>query len=327
MRLDILATQPHYRDWLTPIADALVAQDVDVEMFDGPVLPDDGTPTLIAGMADASIVPHARPLALMDHGVGQSYANCEHASYNGGEHRERVSLFLYSSPLALTINAARWPDATHAHVGPTRLDKWLWPGPVPARPVMGPTVAFAWHWNLTIVPETQWAFSYYLPVLEQLAHDSPFKLLGHAHPKAWESIDGHYERLGIEQVRDPDEVMARADLVCFDNTSFGYECAAVGIPVLALDAPFYRDVPRQPPRFYDQVPGLRLRAYREQGSGCGPVFPDWGPHHLADAIRVALNDDAELAAKREEVVFDVYGDTLDGQASRRAADAIMEWLS
>lgn len=328
--IHLVASLPHYQDWLLPIADELVARDIDVEIHDlSGVLADEPIPTVIAGMGDQSVIPHCRPLALVDHGVGQTYANLDHQSYNAGRNRQRVSLFLYSTRQARDANEARWHDATHVVCGPVRLDQFFEGGVLTGgmdRPCNAQvTVGFAWHFDLTITQETRSAFGYYLPVLERLAADSPYKLLGHAHPRAWESIEGHYERLGIEQERDVDQFLTRCDVVVVDNSSVLFEAAALQRPVLALDAPFYRDTPRQPPRFYDQVPGLRLRAYRDQAPECGIVHDQWGRDHLAAAIDEALKDRPPLQRLRERVVGQVYGERLDGRASERAADAIEEW--
>lgn len=322
-----VATASHYRAHVQPIADELTRRGIETERCDGttPIV-DDGAPTVIAGMSDQAIVPHSSPLCLVSHGIDQTYIGCEHSSYAGGRDRDRVSLFLCSTPHGLAANEAVYPNARHELIGPVTLDKWHNGFTVPRSLRVGaPVVAFAWHFPLTIVPETMWAWPHYQPVIERLAADSPYTLLGHAHPRARESIEGHYDRLGIEIVRDPDEVMARADLVCFDNTSFGYECAAVGIPVLALDAPHYRAEPEQLPRFYRDVPGLRLRAYREQAPTAGMVHGAWGRDNLGVAIEEALDDRASLKDWRARVVQRVYGETLDGRAAVRGADALQEW--
>lgn len=317
--------ESHYFLHLAPIA-ALV----DAELWTSFLhpIPDDGMPTVIAGWSDLARVPHSCPVALVSHGVDQTYAGVDHGSYAGGRNRERISLFVCSTPRGLEANRERWPDARHVLAGPTRLDGWWdWAhdGDRP-RPKHTPrTVGFAWHFDLTITQETRSAFSYYLPVLERLAASGEFTLLGHAHPRAWGQVGGHYDRLGIERVENSGELFTRSDLICVDNSSLIYEAAAVGIPVLALDAPFYRDQPRQPPRFYADVPGLRLRAYRDQAPDVGKVHPEWGRDHLAAAISEALADRAELQTLREDVTARVYGDAWDGHAAERAADAIQGW--
>lgn len=318
MRIDLYATEGHYFQHLAPIARALIALGVEVG---GETMLDDGTPTVIAGMSDAGQVPTSRPLGLVDHGIGMTYRDCDHQSYNGGRNRERVSLFLYATHTARPPNEARYPDARHEVIGPARLDGYQQSIPTSAKRV----VAFAWHYDLTIVPETRTAFPWYLGPLERLAQDSPWELVGHGHPRGthW----GHYDRLGIRVERDPMRVLAEADLVCFDNTSFGYEAAVLGIPVLALDAPWYRDQPRQPPRFYEYVPGLRLQSYPGQGNGPGETVQPYGRDNLNDAILLALADPAPARAERERVNTLMWDGLRDGHAADRGARAIVEWAS
>lgn len=325
--IHVVASEDHYQRHVARIVDELRAREVEVTCSDGTEpLADEPIPTVVASMSDAAAVPHSRPVALVDHGVGQVYRDCEHTSYNGGRGRERVSLFLYGATCGIDANRDRYPDAEHVLCGPARLDTWADYLRHPRHPeTVGGTVGLAWHWNLTIVPETQSAFAYYLPVLERLVAEGTYRFLGHAHPRAWGSIEGHYDRLGIEAVRDADDLFGRCDLLVADNTSLIWEAAATGLPVLAVDAPHYRDQPRQPPRFYEGVPGLRLRAYRDQAPECGMVQGGWGRDHLGDAIEEALDDRASLRDWRAKVVRRVYGDTLDGKAAARAADAIEAW--
>lgn len=347
MRIAVAASEEHYAAHVRPIVHELEARGVDVDWL-GPsdCFSETPIPTVVASMSDAAAVPHARPLCLVDHGIGQVYRDCDHQSYNGGRNRERVSLFLYGATCGIEANQARYPDATHVLCGPARLDKWAdyqrarvslplpgewgWVRATVEKAVTGfvqskPVVGLAWHWPLSITPETMWAWPYYQSVIERLIADGSYMFLGHAHPRAWPHIEGHYQAMGIEMVRDADELFGRCDLLAVDNSSILYEAAATGLPVLALDAPHYRDQPRQPPRFYEDVPGLRLRAYRDQAPECGMVQGGWGRDHLGDAIEEALEDRASLQGWRAHVVHKVYGDCLDGKSAARAADAIEAW--
>lgn len=322
--IDWLATLPHYEEHLWPIRAAL-GPDPRGAMFrtyDGIALLDDGTPTVVASMNDAAMVPESRPVALVEHGAGQTYAGLDSDGYAGGSNRERVSLFLCPSERVAELNRAKYPLARSVAVGCPRLDA-LAPL-VGTKRTIPPTVAFTWHWRCGLLQETMPALDAYLPALEGLAAEGEYRLLGHAHPRLFEEITPIYHQLGIEMTRSFAEVVARADLLVADNTSALYEAAALGVPVLALDAPHWRDDPGHRLRFYDAVPGLRLRARVDQGPGEVPVAYEVGPGHLGRAIGTALADPPYLRQIRRRVSAAVYG-PRDGRASERAAAAVRAW--
>lgn len=326
MVIDWLASRGHYLEHLDPIRDEL---DTAGQLFVGPeahdaiALLDDGTPTVVAAMRDAVMVPESRPVCLVEHGAGQTYEGLHSDGYAGGGGRERVSLFLCPSERVADLNRAAYPTAQVEVVGCAKLDH------PPARAPRGerPIVALTWHWRCNVAVETRPALDHYRDAVRRLAATGRYELLGHAHPRLWDDGDPPnelYDELGIEWTRSWPEVLARADLLCFDNTSAGYEAAALGIPVLALDSPEWRDEPRHGLRFYDSVPGLRLRARMSQAPECEPVFQWWGEHNLEAAIAEALADADGLRAKRELVSDEVYG-PRDGRASERAAEILRRW--
>lgn len=319
------ATQPHYAAHLLPIFEELRRRHVLTHLWtssDG--VPDDGTPTVIAGQADIAMIPGSCPIALVSHGVDQTYRDVDHGSYAGGRNRERVSLFLCPSQRSADTNLGRYPSARTAVIGSIRADA-LASGfrRKDFQPDVTPTVLLAWHWELGICPETRSAWSYYAPVIERLRDE--FRFLGHCHPRDAERFEVIYRELGIESAPDLHMALREADLFVADNTSALYEVASLNLPVLTLDAPWYRDQPRHGLRFYDQVPGLRLRAYRDQAPECGVVYPHWGRDVLGEAIRMALLDFEETAEERRRVVAHVYDGLTDGKAASRAADVLAGW--
>lgn len=338
MRVCFTASQPHYVDHLHGIWGRLQVLGIDVHVhdlsLDGP-LDDDGTPTVIAGHGDLKMIPGSRPIALLSHGVDQTYVGVDHGAYAGGRDRERIGLFLCPSARSAAINAARYPTARHRLCGPTRLDPWFLGDLTRAhragerRPVIG----LAWHHDSTICPETRNAWPHYAPVIDRLVEQDRFSFVGHGHPRDRETWQAQYGSRGIEYVPNVDQFLGLIDLLAADNTSLLYEAAALGIPTLTLDAPWYRPDVNHGLRFWDAIPGWRLTARRDApqtGGACIGAF--WGRDHLGDAIDVALAPGGTHNLERPRVLAEAYGDgaggtLLDGKAADRAAVAIVEWIS
>ncbi len=362
MTIDAYAAIPSHSRHLRPIWNAL-PEDVRGHWYTGapgdePIFGDN--PTLIAAGSALDLTCSERPVCLIEHGAGQSYQDVLTSGYAGGRGRERVSLFICPNERVADLNRACYPTAEYAIVGCPALDwAYLWPSVIRVggvidpvklrdawrqRPVQNPGVTFhgegiqaardaysqvkrptiglAFHWECNLCPETRSAFTYYQSRLSQLSET--YKVLGSGHPRARNELQAEYDSLSIETCWDPDDLIRRCDLICVDNSSVLYESAACGVPILALDAPGYRDEPRHGLRFYDQIPGLRLRAHPGQAPKCGLVHPYSGRENLLSAVEAALVDDPMVRTQRELVSKSIYGD-LDGGASGRAVDAILEW--
>lgn len=269
-----------------------------------------GPLTLVASHPDYTQVHEKRPVAYLEHGAGMVYADHDwHPSYSGGIGRDRVAVFLTLNETTAAREQARYPDAQVVVVGSPRVDV------LAARPreprTSTPVVAFAWHWNARIVPETRETWSYWRHALLALRAEG-IEVLGHGHPRILAAITPWYERHGIEVVADLAEVCARADLVAFDNTSAGYEAAAVGVPVLALNHPtLYRRDVHHGLRFWEHVPGLQ----------CHDAVM------LPAAVALALSDPPEAQALRAAAVAAVYPDWTRGKAASLAADAVIQHLA
>lgn len=292
MVVDALATQPHYEDHIRPVWDALGPQQGTFRTG----LPALGTnPLLVAGFADVKRAGR-RPVILMEHGVGQTYGR-NHPSYAGGSQRDRVTLFLNPSERVAELNRSRYPGTAQAVIGVPLLDRWV--GYRPANPE--PVVALAWHWDgVSVAPEARSAFRHYKAALPAL----PFRLLGHGHPRAMRWLKPFYQEQGIECTESFDEVLERADVLVFDNTSAGFLFAALDRPVVVLDAPWYRRA--WGGRFWEWADiGVRIA----------------GPAALAHAIEQALTDSPERAARRAEIVAQILP-PVDGRATARAVEAI-----
>jgi hypothetical protein len=173
-------------------------------------------------------------------------------------------------------------------------------------------VAFTFHFNVAICPETRSAYPAFFPALARLA--SRYKLLGHGHPRMWgdgnRSLADRYIAAGIEPVRDFREVCRRADVLVADNTSAMFAFAATGRPVVVLNAPWYDRRVNHGLRFWDAS---------EVGVNCNR------PEELGACIAEALRDRPEQKAKREAALDLVYAYRTG--ASQRAADALVEWAA
>jgi hypothetical protein len=126
-------------------------------------------------------------------------------------------------------------------IGCPALDAWIG-RPARREPHEKPVVALAFqrttrHGDYPLCPEHVSALPHYLSALPTLAER--FEVLGHGHPRARHGLEAAYMPLGIPWV-DWETVMLEADVLCVDNSSVGFEAAAIGLPVIWLNAPWYR---------------------------------------------------------------------------------------
>lgn len=268
--------------------------------------PLDPNPIVVAGWTD-TMRCDGRPIALLEHGAGQTYlAEDDDASYAGGRDRDHVALFLCPSRRVADLNATRYPDASVAVVGCPKLDRWANSQRIGEPEI--PTVAISWHWNCSLLPETRWAFPAFKDQVLELAARPDLKVIGHGHPRAWGHLRKFYEANGIEAVEDLDDVIARADAFVADNSSALYEAAFADIPVLALDAPWYRRDVEHGLRFWSDIPGEHI----------GPDDDFLG------AVAYTLFDESVMKAHRKDVVARVYEVRED--AAIHAARALVKHL-
>lgn len=304
-----------------------------------------GPPTIVASHPNLTNVYYERPIIYLEHGAGQTYADHPwHPSYSGGGSRPRVIQFLTLNDTTAARERAAYPNAQVGVVGSLRLDALtsrlatgsnsaqLHAGAshstdarrslprLPAvssdndrqgkasRPPRPVVVACAWHWQCSVVPETKPAWEYWRHTFADLVHQG-VTVLGHGHPRFYRDLVPMYERHGIEPVADFAEVLERADVLCFDNTSAGYEAAACGLPVVALNAPWYRRDVHHGLRFWDFVPGPQADT----------------PDDLWPAIEQAL--EPHWAERRAEVSAVVYPAHTRGHAARLAASKVRVTLA
>lgn len=320
--IEVFASQPHYVNHLAPVVRMLdsearmlvtseellaYARDLGCPNIAIGVPRHAGPPTLVAGYRDADWTFSGRRLALLEHGVGQTYRDVSHKAYAGGPDWERLSLVLSPGPHAAKHWRHFYPGLKVVEVGVPKLDRWCY---VRDRPQHDPqVVAFAFHWPCKQTAETWPAFDDWADRIAALPRDR-WTLLGHWHPRWGDTLRRWYSRHDIEPVERFDQVLDRADLLVADNTSVMYEFAAVGRPVLCLEESRWR---------HDVEHGLRFWSY-PPGITAGDALP------LEDYIDAALADDPHSRELRTSAVASAYGTLADGQATSRAVEALRSWM-
>jgi hypothetical protein len=298
--IDFLATSPHYEDHLAPIRAALPERARGEMLHDRPR--GDRRPTVCSASRDTrTVIRSGRPVAVTEHGYGQSYSTSHNQSYPGGHGLGAVGLFLAPNEHAADRWRTEYPKARVEVVGCPKLDT------LPMRvPGPGPVIALSFHWGCTVAPEAKGAWDFYKRAIPDLA--LRYQVLGHGHPRLMGTIAGTYRRLGVEVVDDFADVCRRADLYVCDNSSTIYEFASTGRPVVVLNAPWYRRSANHGLRFWD-------------AASVGVQCDD--PDDLPAVIEEALADHPEQQAAREAALDLVY--SVRRGASQRAADVLLDW--
>lgn len=277
-------------------------------------------PILLANYHDLTQTDSRREVIYVEHGAGQTYADFpEHPSYSGGRngYRAQVRLFLTLNERTAARERAAYPEIPVRVIGSPRLDvlqtvrndfsneaQRICRRPLGTAAPWKPVVAFCWHWRCDMVPETYTCWHEYRHDLAALT--DRYTILGHGHPRIFAELAGWYEQAGIQPVSDFSDVVAQADVVCFDNTSAGYEAAALDIPVLALNGSKWRRDVHHGLRFWDEVPGPQIDR----------------PADLAAGISTALF--ASWWVTRRHISGLVYPEATRGRATELAVAAILE---
>jgi hypothetical protein len=245
--IDCYCTRPHYWRHLEPIWSALPERGT---LWSGLDIPGArrGFPrealTLTAGWRDSSRVRRA---ILVEHGAGQSYpadpVGARDPSYAGGDQRDNVELFIMPGSFPAERQRATTPEVPVVEVGCPALDRWL-PEPPEPEPDL---VALAVNWNCGLCDESRSALPHYELAVSELARR--FRVVGHAHPRN-RPARSFYDRAGIAWASYGCALQAAVLVV--DNSSIGFEAAALGRRVVWLDAPWYRRPHGL--RFFDACP-------------------------------------------------------------------------
>lgn len=256
-----------------------------------------------------------QPTILVNHGAGQRYSGdinaADHPAYSGGEGRERVALFL--SPSEADAEICRRGGARACAMGVPYLDRYH-SGPQRERN-SPPVVVISFHHDAHTCNETRSSYGHYREHLIELSRrkdELPFTLMAHAHPRWGPYIERFWKRLGVPFIQEFDDVLGMADCYVIDNSSSGPEIASIGTPIVWTSAPWYRPWVNHGGRFWEWTEGI-------------PHIDE--PEQLLPAIGCALADLPPHRTARERMVRSVYGDLCDGQATRRAVDAVVELVN
>lgn len=306
--ISVLASQPQYLAHIQPIWDAL-PDDLKGEVLTGPA--PRGTLSewvIVAGGPDSRRARRSK-VVWVEHGAGQSYRGDprtrRHSNYVGGIGHDHVRLFLAPSEAVAAIWRLEYPKAHVEAIGCPRLDmvmlKSHWPRG---------TVAMSWHWDLKLNPETRSALPEYnraLPGIIAELRDDGYEVIGHSHPRA--DLQARYKVLDIEYVDLLDEVFNRAEILMVDNSSAGFEAAALGLGTVWLNASYYRRNMNHGLRFWNRLPGPCV--------------------DKADQVMLAFDllkeDRPWWEIERQYVVDQTYAYT-DGSSTQRAVDAILDTI-
>lgn len=241
----LVASHEAYRQHLRPVAAAL-APLTTTAWLESPALVNEveaGT-WVTASARDFGYVKDRGTTVLMEHGTGlQWYPEFQLAQMKGAD--------LIAAPNRFV--AERWHEAAPAArievIGTPKMDA------LRKIPVAGDgVVAVSFHWSgFPMVPES------FRQSLHRLA--SEHRVIGHAHPRVFERMLRFWASLGIEPVREFEDVVARADVYLCDHSSTIYEWAALGRPVVFL---------QRPTRLIGYLTGLRYQAFTDVGSHADP---------------------------------------------------------
>lgn len=267
-------------------------------------------PLMVAGLADAQRFP-GRPLVYVEHGAGQHYPgdvrSLAHGSYAGGKGLDQVGLFLCPNQDVADRWTTQYP-ARSVVVGCPKLDELI----RNPRAWSTTVVAVSFHWDCPLIPETKSAYPHHQSALRPLADTlraAGAQLVGHSHPRGVRQLQGVWGRLGVPYWRDARQVLRYADVLVCDNSSLMYEAAALGKPVVVLNAPWYRRDVHHGLRFWDYVPGVQVD----------------NPVDVVDAVLEAVAHPEVGHDLRSRAVAKAYAVT-DGTSSSRAARAVESWV-
>lgn len=325
MRVDLIVTQPdtsHYLEHLAPVWHALqederglvivpdeleaLAEARGVRSGPAAAEPRHDSIALTAGWVDAQGARVGRKaVALMEHGVGQTYRDTNHPAYAGGSSRTGF-VFLCPNRAVAEANRRANPHATVEVVGSPYLD-WLDTYMESTSVPFTFDAVTSFHFDASdgVCIEAGSTRRYWWPAVLQAS--GRFSIAGHSHPRDAQEAREMYTAAGVPFLHAFEQVTTMAGVYVCDNSSTIYYAAALGIPVVLLNAPSYRREVRH---------GLRFWQYADVG---------WqvdGDHdHLCDAIAEALEQPAKHSDRAVEVCGELFP-YRDGLCAARAVDVL-----
>lgn len=315
--VDAFASREHYVDHLAPIWAALPPEHRGTFITSGGAaaraehlgipttnyLLTSARLTLVASEADYATAHnvHTRPIAYVNHGVGQAWRAPDRTLIPTGVGKPRpgARVFLTPGPHATSVTREANPHALITEVGSPRVEE-LRSAPAPTEPLL----VVSGHWDMRATLESRSALPYYLPALRDRL---PMRVALHAHPRLRFWAEPQAAALGIEFIPTFTEVCRRATVYATDSSSTLFEFAALDRPVIVLNHPTYRREHSHGLRFWDAANvGVNVNH----------------PHELPDAVVKAVLDHPPQRAARRKALALAYH-PFDGRAADRAVRALL----
>lgn len=303
--LGVFGTEQHYIDHAEPIAEASgLSWAVTTESWHSssycPLV-------LVARQGDTDFLPTNQRYVYVEHGAGQTYEGI-HPSHAGAGGMAGVVGFVCPSYRVVNRWRFNYPYTPAIAAGCPKMDPWhRGERPIP----VDKTVAITFHWDHNISQFSRTAFKHYKRELHHVVdawRSQGWYVVGHAHPKAAETLMPFWVNMGVEYIPHLSEVFDRAHVLVADNTSAIPEFMSLGRPVIMLNAPWYDRSKHIGNRFWEWTKG-------------GLMIDN--PQALVEVDLDWLVFEDTFAQGRREVVSSVYAHT-DGRASERAGAFVRE---
>lgn len=296
--LALAASRPHYWRPLLPLArfGGLPTVPLGCPSGAAEISPARASGFVTASFADSiAVARFGKPVALCEHGAGQSYVDSTNGSYAGGTGRDHVGLFLCQ-----THDVARRNGRRSVVVGYPALEH------LDVRVVPG-RIGITWHWDCRVSREAGTAFHEYRhvlpPVIEALRRRG-WDVVGHAHPRIETRIRPWWAAVGVPWVGYED--LLACEVVVVDNSTAGCEAMWLGRRVVWLSSESWRrDV-------------WHGRRFWEWPRHCFEVRSPSGIRALPEMVEAPWDPAPAIAAARASL-GEVEG------ATRRTLEALEDW--
>lgn len=298
MRLATYGSESQYCDHLEALTAELRARGVEVVHYHGYQnrRKVEGSPVLVASRKDAMWMDPAKVI-LIEHGAGQRYNRDA-----GGADVEVPNVVMFLAPSQRVADNGRvlYPRAGRLAVGSPRVEQ------LAALARSPEYVITAWHWNMPGAVEGKGAWDRYKVAARDLARLYP--VLGHGHPREHSLLKREHEELRISWEPSWPECVKVASMLVCDNSSIMWEACALDIPLVVVNAPWYRR---------DINWGLRFWEFADVGPNVD------NPTQLVEAVEQVMAED-RWKDRRAEAAAYCYGQ-IEGSTAR-AADAVLSLL-
>lgn len=285
--IDFWSTRRSYERHLRPVWDALPVE-ARGRWYDYTDDPEGDATVIVAGAyRDLDWMRARYPrLALVEHGIGQTYSDAiHHPAYPGGI-RGPYDLLLAPGPhvidlaarATISVGCSAINGRDHGIGGRTAM-------------------AVSFHWDCGVSPEAGSGFWEYLPFLQDQAAQVG-GLLVHAHPIIQDDV---FEQLvgkpGLVACPEFDQVLDEAAVYAVDNSSTLFEFAALDRPVVVLNPASYRRHVTHGKRFWEWA-GVGLHVDH--------------PSQLAVTLQCSLREDPCAETRRAVTGVAYQGNTAEG---------------